>query len=66
MTVIYECFFPQLKMHGNWDIKFFDNINSVFICLVAAALWHCLKELKGREQVGEPIDFKYETAASKC
>jgi len=53
-------------MNGNWDVKFFDNINPVFICLVVAALWHYFKELKGGEQAGEPIDFKYETAASKC
>jgi len=66
VTVIYECFFQRPKMRGNRDVKFFDNINPVFICLVAAALRHCLKELKGGEQAGEPIDFKYETAASKC
>ena len=53
-------------MNGNWDVKFFDNINPVFICLVVAALRHCLNQLKGGELAGEPIDFKYEMAASKC
>ena len=53
-------------MRGNWNVKFCNNINPVFICLVAAAIWHCHKELKGVEQVGETINFMYETAASKC
>ena len=52
-------------MRGNRDVKFFDNINHVFICLVATAFRDCLKELKGGEQANEPVDFKYETAASK-
>ena len=65
VTVIYECFFQRPKMRGNRDVKFFNNINPVFICLFVAALSHCHKELKGGEQVGEPVDFKYETAASK-
>jgi len=65
VTLIYECFFQQLKMKGNRNVKFFNNINPVFICMVVAALRHCLKELKGGEQAGERVDFKYETAASK-
>jgi len=52
-------------MRGNRDVKFFDNIKPVSIYLVAAALRYCLKELKGGERGGEPVDFKYETAASK-
>jgi len=66
VTVIYESFFQRPKMRGNLDMKFFDNINPVFICLVTAALRHCLKELKGGEQAGEPIDFHYKTATIKC
>ncbi|RPB18125.1 hypothetical protein L211DRAFT_854434 [Terfezia boudieri ATCC MYA-4762] len=51
------------KMRGKRVGKFFDNINHVFICLVAAAMQHCLKELKTGEAT-EAIEFKYEMAAA--
>ncbi|RPB19237.1 hypothetical protein L211DRAFT_853418 [Terfezia boudieri ATCC MYA-4762] len=51
-------------MRGKRDSKFFDNINHVFICLVAAAMQYCLKELKTGDAT-EAIEFKYETAAGK-
>ncbi|KAF8416583.1 hypothetical protein EV426DRAFT_578631 [Tirmania nivea] len=53
------------KMRGNRDPTFFDKINSVFICLVASALQHCLKEWKTSERTKVLIDYKYETAAEK-
>ncbi|RPB24368.1 hypothetical protein L211DRAFT_785253, partial [Terfezia boudieri ATCC MYA-4762] len=64
MTVIYESFFWRPKMRGKRDSKFFDNINHVFICLAAATIQHCLKELKTGEAT-EAIEFKYDTAAGK-
>ncbi|KAF8441135.1 hypothetical protein BGX38DRAFT_1272756 [Terfezia claveryi] len=51
------------KMRGKRDSKFFDHINPIFICLVAAAIQYCLKELKTGEAI-EAIDFKFETAAT--
>ncbi|RPB23549.1 hypothetical protein L211DRAFT_849813 [Terfezia boudieri ATCC MYA-4762] len=50
-------------MREKRNSKFFNNINHVFICLVAAAMQHCLKELKTGEAT-EAVEFKYETAAA--
>ncbi|RPB18175.1 hypothetical protein L211DRAFT_854379 [Terfezia boudieri ATCC MYA-4762] len=63
VTVIYESFFWQPKMRGKRDSKFFDNINHIFICLVVAAMQHCLKKLKTGEAT-EAVEFKYKTAAT--
>ncbi len=54
-------------MRGNADDEFFDNINEIFICLVGAAIRHCLKGWQTGEYVeqGRGSDFKYDTAASK-
>ncbi|RPB19280.1 hypothetical protein L211DRAFT_767513, partial [Terfezia boudieri ATCC MYA-4762] len=56
VTIIYECFFWWPKMRGKRDSKFFDKINNVFICLVAAAMQHCLKELRTGE-ASEAMEF---------
>ena len=65
VTLIYECFFKNPRMRGNREVKFFDKINMAFVCLVAAAIQHCLKECVLGEQVRnkELIDFNYDTAA---
>ena len=65
VTVIYELFFQRQKMRGNRDTTFFDEINPVFVCLVASALQHCLKEWKGGDRTKVLVEFKYETAAGK-
>ncbi|KAF8415069.1 hypothetical protein EV426DRAFT_701826 [Tirmania nivea] len=64
VTAIYELFFQRQKIRGNRDPTFFDKINSVFICLVALALQHCLKEWKTGERTKVLVDYKYETAAA--
>ncbi|KAF8438319.1 hypothetical protein BGX38DRAFT_1144980 [Terfezia claveryi] len=50
-------------MRGKRDIKFFDHINSIFICLVATAIQHYLKKLKTGEAI-EAIDFKFKMPAT--
>ena len=65
VTLIYECFFKRPKMKGRRDIKFFDKINPVFICFVAAVIQHCLKAWKDGTEPTELVDFKYETAAGR-
>jgi hypothetical protein len=50
-------------MRGRRDGDFFDKINAVFVCLIAATIQHCLKEWKSGKEPTELVDFKYETAA---
>jgi len=52
-------------MRGNHDENFFDSINAVFVCFVAATIQHCLKEWRTGKQPTELVKFKYETAAGK-
>jgi len=59
----YEIFFKWARMRGRQDSSFFEKINPCFICFLAAALQHCLKEWKEREIV--IIDFKFKTAGGK-
>lgn len=65
VMVIFKCFFEPPKIDGNPNVRFFDYINSVFICLVGTVLQHCLKEWKGREQANKLVNFNYKTVASK-
>ena len=65
VTLIYECFFKHPKMKGRRDIKFFDKINPVFCCFVAAVIQHCLKAWKDGTEPTELVNFKYETAAGR-
>jgi len=50
-------------MRGRQDSSFFEKINLCFICFLAAAMQHCLKEWKEREII--ITDFKFETASGK-
>lgn len=52
-------------MRGNRDANFFDKINAVFVCLIAATIQHCLKEWRSGKEPTELVEFKYETAAGK-
>ena len=45
-------YFAGIKMRGNFDSEFFDNINEVFVCLVGTAIRHCLKSWETGEYVG--------------
>ena len=62
---IYESFFQRRKMKGRRDVAFFDKINGIFICLVAAAIQHCLKEWQYGKVPTEVVDFKFENAAGR-
>ena len=44
VTRIFEIFFEWLKMSGNRDETIFGKMNGTFICLVAGAIRHCLRE----------------------
>ena len=65
VTLIYEAFFQRPKMRVNRDPRFFGQINAVFMCLIATTIKHCLKECLSGQQKIVPVEFKYETAASK-
>ena len=53
-------------MSSNPDKTFFGKMNGTFICLVAGAIKHCLREYQlGDRLKNNVIEFKYETAASK-
>ena len=65
VTLIYECYFKRLKMRGRRDVSFFVKINVVFICFVAAAMQHCLKEWKTGREPTETVNFKFETAVGR-
>ena len=63
VTLIFQIFFQCLRMRGNWDGKFLEQMNRTLICLVAGAIRHCLKVyLIGDKSL---IQFKYKTAASE-
>jgi len=62
---MYEGYFKRPKMKGNRDVNFFDKINVVFVCLIAATIQHCLKEWRSSKEPTELVEFKYETAAGK-
>ena len=65
VRLIYECFFKCPKMKGGRNIKFFDKINPVFICLVAVVIQHCLKAWKDGTEPTELLDFKYVTVGGR-
>jgi len=50
-------------MRGRCDSFFFEKINPCFVCFLAAAMQHCLKEWKEGEIV--TTEFKFESAGSK-
>ena len=52
-------------MRENRDEKFFDSINAVFICFVAATIQHCLKEWRTGKEPTKLVEFKYERATGK-
>jgi len=52
-------------MRGNRDVEIFGKMNDTFICLIATAIQHCLKEYRSGKLAEEPVDFKYETAGGK-
>lgn len=64
VTLIFEVFFQRPKLRGNKDKGFFDKINHVLVCLVAAAIRHSLKEIRAGNRE-ETVEFKYETGASE-
>lgn len=49
-------------MRGNKEADFFMHINESFICLVAAAIQHTLKEWRNGQAPEDLKEFKYETA----
>ena len=53
-------------MRGNRDETFFGNMNESFICLVAGAIRHCLREYQLVDRLKNNLsEFKYEMAAGK-
>jgi len=44
VDVIFNKYYVGKKMRGYKDCEFHDKINGIFICLVATALRHCLKQ----------------------
>jgi len=65
VMLIYKCYFQRARMRGNRNENFFDSINVVFVCFVAATIQHCLKEWRTGKEPTELVEFKYETAAGK-
>lgn len=52
-------------MQGNREIGFCGLINDTYICLIGAAIQHCLKEWRTGTTCEELVDFKYETVGDK-
>lgn len=65
--IIYRKYFASPKMRGNVDDTFFESINEVFICLVAAAIRHCLKQWSTGVYVEPPraLEFRYRNSGRK-
>jgi len=61
VDVIYQRYYNGFRKQGSRDPDFLDNINGVFICFVATAIWHCLKAWKTGELAESATEFKYET-----
>ena len=52
-------------MRGYRNCELHEKINGIFICLVATALRHCLKQWVTGELAEEVAEFKYEAAGSE-
>ena len=65
VLLIHRIYFRRPKMRGNRDVEIFGKMNDTFICLIATAIQHCLKEYRSGKLAEEPVDFKYETAGGK-
>ena len=50
VTVMCQRYYNVSRKQGSRDPDFLDNINDMFICFVATAIWHCL--LEGMEDRG--------------
>lgn len=60
--LIFQKYFQGAKAKGSKEPAFLEKINGAFICLVAAAIRHCLKAWKTGDYDPKSPDFKYQTA----
>jgi len=65
VQLIHGIYFLRPKMRGNRDVEFFASINDTFICLIATAIQHCLKEWRSGTLMEDQVDFKSESAGGK-
>jgi hypothetical protein len=60
-TILYGKYFAGKKMRGSVDKQFIGMINGPLLCLMSAAICHCLRAWQTGTYV-EPKDFKRETS----
>jgi len=65
VDIIYNKYYAGKKMRGYRNCELHEKINGIFICLVATALRHYLKQWVTGELAEEVAEFKYETVSSE-